>query len=152
MKTTVFAIMISFCVKYNAQTISPSTISSYGGSVSSSSITIDYSFGETINTSVSNSTNTISQGFLQPELAITTGIIAIKENQEVTVYPNPSIDFIKIESTDAVNWVLIDSQSKIIKSGSEQEINTSHFSAGVYFLSISSSKNQYIKTIKIIKN
>lgn len=57
-------------LKQFAQTVSPSVINSAGGggTVGSSGVEVYYNIGEPIITTISNSNNAITQGFLQPDI------------------------------------------------------------------------------------
>ncbi len=144
-----FSISVLFS---KAQTITQGTITSFGSYVGTSSPIIDYSCGETINTTISNGTNTITQGFLQPELYSFIGILTISKNNTVNVFPNPSSADFKIDIAEDVEWTLTDAQSKIIKSGTDKVIPSAELNAGIYILNIKATNNQFNKTIKLIKN
>lgn len=62
--------LLFFTVCVNAQTISPQVINSAGGggAVGSSGVEVYYNIGEPIITTISNSNNAITQGFLQPDI------------------------------------------------------------------------------------
>jgi hypothetical protein len=135
-----------------AQIISAGTIASFAGSVSNSNITLDYSVGENIISTLSNATNCVTQGFLQPHLIISTGIVEVNENNDVSVYPNPTSDFVLIKSKQQVTWIVYDTMGKIVLMGDNIRIETAQFAIGVYYLEISNKKSDNKKTIKLIKN
>ena len=147
-------IILGLCAlnSINAQTISAGTIASFVGSVNNSTITIDYSVGENAISTVSNTSNCVTQGFLQPQLIISTGIVEVNKNNEVSVYPNPTTDFVFIKSTEQVTWIVYDVTGKIVLLGDYNKIETSQFALGVYYLEISNKKSGNKKTIKLIKN
>ena len=147
-------IILGLCAlnSINAQTISAGTIASFVGSVNNSTITIDYSVGENAISTVSNTSNCVTQGFLQPQLIISTGIIEVDENNEVSVFPNPTTDFVLIKSTEQVTWIIYDAMGKVILLGDYNRIETNQFALGVYYLEISNKKSGNKKTIKLIKN
>lgn len=136
----------------NSQTISAGTIASFAGSVNNSTITIDYSVGENAISTVSNTSNAVTQGFLQPQLIISTGIVEVNEHNEVSVFPNPTSDFVFIKSAEQVTWVIYDATGKVILIGDSSKIETTQFALGVYYLEISNKKSDNKKTIKLIKN
>ncbi len=61
----------------SAQIITAGTISSIAGSVNNSTISINYSVGEVAIKTISNFSVSLIQGFLQPKLVITTGLVEI---------------------------------------------------------------------------
>lgn len=152
MRLYLILLFVSAMVYCNAQTITQGTITSFGSYVGTSSPIIDYSCGETINTTISNGTNTITQGFLQPELYSFIGVLTISKNNTVNVFPNPSSADFKIDIAEDVEWTLTDAQSKIIKSGNDKVITSADLNAGVYILNIKATNKQFNKTIKLIKN
>lgn len=147
-------IILGLCAlnSIKAQTISAGTIASFVGSVNNSTITIDYSVGENAISTVSNPTNCVTQGFLQPQLIISTGIVEVNKNNEVSVYPNPTTDFVFIKSAEQVTWVVYDAMGKVILIGDYSKIETTQFALGVYYLEISNKKSDHKQTIKLIKN
>lgn len=143
---------ISSLNSINAQTISAGTIASFAGSVNNPTITIDYSVGENAISTISNASNCVTQGFLQPQLIISTGIVEVNEHNEVSVFPNPTSDFVLIKSAEQVTWVIYDATGKVILIGDSSKIETTQFALGVYYLEISNEKSDNKQTIKLIKN
>lgn len=70
MAKIVLILIIICCFKIQSQTISPSVINSAGGGgvVGTSSVEVYYNIGEPIVSTVSNGSNVITQGFLQPDV------------------------------------------------------------------------------------
>ncbi len=66
---SIILLFISVCAK--AQTITPHVINSAGGggAIGTSSLEVYYNIGETIITTQINGSNTVTQGFLQPDIA-----------------------------------------------------------------------------------
>lgn len=80
-------------------------------------------------------------------------------NNSVTVFPNPFIDFVKIESTDAtvkINAVTIcDITGKVIKQVKYSNVNnaileTSYMAKGIYVLNVYTNRGIIVK--KVVKN
>ena len=134
-----------------AQVISAGTIASFAGSVSNSTITIDYSVGENAISTISGPSNSITQGFLQPQLVIATGIIEVNQNNEISIFPNPTSDFVNIKSSEPITWTIYDEAGRVILSGDGYNIDTKQFAQGIYYLNLTTSKND-TKLIKLIKN
>ena len=147
-------IILGICTlnSIKAQTITAGTIASFAGSVNNSTITINYSVGENAIKTISNASNCVTQGFLQPQLIISTGIIEVNGNNEISVYPNPTTDFVLIKSTEQVTWLVYDAIGKVVLVGDYSKIETAQFATGVYYIEISTKKTDNKKTIKLIKN
>lgn len=68
------------------------------------------------------------------------------------LYPNPSIDVIKITNSVVENYSILSSNGAIVCSGKviNNEISVSHLDAGIYFLNLTVKGES--QTIRIIKN
>lgn len=64
-------------------------------------------------------------------------------NVEVKIYPNPSSDFIHVESNESVSATLIDLNGKrlLTKSGSQLEMNIQSLKSGVYILQLTNGSS-----------
>ena len=80
-----------------------------------------------------------------------TGISDLQSKVEIKLYPNPSADFVIIDSSVGIaSWTLFDLNGKLLKqSVSELQIRVSDLPAGVYFLKIDTGNG--VVTKKIIK-
>lgn len=71
---------------------------------------------------------------------------------EYSVYPNPTSDFLNIETLDSVkNIYLLNTLGQNVYEGNSKQINISNLSKGMYLLKIE-FENNIIVTEKIIKN
>jgi hypothetical protein len=77
----------------NAQEI----VTTSGGSMSNNAVQINWTIGEIITETISNSNNTLTSGFNQPVLEIISSIKTIHENIKLSIYPNPSKQYINIK-------------------------------------------------------
>lgn len=142
----------------NAQSISNQVISSYGLSASNAAAQTDVTIGETVTATVSDGNNTLTQGFHQTNLIVTT----ISENENTNnyqfypnpvanqlnfVYSNPTQEIIDLQLFDIVGKLL---WSKQIGSTNEQ-IDFTDKPKGTYFIKLTTEKKEEIKTVKIIK-
>lgn len=151
-KTLLFFLSLIASSSITAQIITAGTISSFAGSVNNSTISINYSVGEVAIKTISNSSVSLTQGFLQPKLVITTGIVEVSDNDDVLVYPNPSVDYVFIKSNDLVTWEIFDSSGKSILIGDTTKIETNQLANGIYYMELLSKNKGNKKTIKLIKN
>ena len=71
---------------------------------------------------------------------------------DLQLYPNPSIDVIKITNSVVENYSILSSNGVIVSSGKviNNEISVSHLDAGIYFLNLTVKGES--QTIRIIKN
>lgn len=151
-KTLLFFLSLIASSSITAQIITAGTISSFAGSVNNSTISINYSVGEVAIKTISNSSVSLTQGFLQPKLVITTGIVEVSDNDDVLVYPNPNVDYVFIKSNDLVTWEIFDSSGKSILIGDTTKIETNQLANGIYYMELLSKNKGNKKTIKLIKN
>tara|TARA_B100000809_G_scaffold266880_1_gene332475 strand:- start:231 stop:1511 length:1281 start_codon:yes stop_codon:yes gene_type:complete len=73
------------------------------------------------------------------------------EELQVSVYPNPFIDYIYVNSTSDIKYVLYDLFGREIKTGTlnSEIINTHQLSSGIYFLKVfSEQKSKIVKLYK----
>ena len=88
--------------------------------------------------------------------SFTIGTLSVDDNtlNAISVYPNPTKNYVNISSNQAITKVrLADIQGKIIKTINAEEIkkvSLENLSIGMYFLTLESEANKQ-KTIKIIK-
>ena len=123
------------------QVTSPSVISNSGDSYSNGSIIMDYTLGEIVIETYTNSTTILTQGFHQGILKVNTSV----ENIDIKtkVYPNPTTNFIIIELEKNVNADILvyDINGKIVikdKLNDEQQkqLDFSFLNQGNYLLHI----------------
>jgi hypothetical protein len=88
--------------------------------------------------------------YLQASNAIL-GLEAVNK-VEYSVYPNPSSNFLNIETIDSIkNIYLLNTLGQNVYEGNSKQINISNLSKGLYLLRIE-FENKIIVTDKIIKN
>lgn len=135
-------------------------ISASGGNATGSG-SASYTIGQIVYTTITNSGSSVSQGVQQPyEISVVTGIEEARDiNLIISVYPNPTTDFLvlKIINYDSENlsfW-LYSINGILIKTDRvntiETQISFGNKVSGTYFLKVT-DKNKEIKTFKIIKN
>ena len=140
-----------------AQTLTPTVISSSGTSFVNGSTVLDYTLGEPATSTLTNGTNTLSQGFHQNDLLITA--VDNKETDKgITVFPNPTADIVQVQFAKASEKNLMElfsSEGKLIFSQSENatsssQIDMTKYASGTYLLKVTASENNN-KTYQIVK-
>lgn len=131
-----------------------------GGDASGNAGSSSYSVGQLIYSQINGSNGSVSQGVQQPyEILIVTGVeIANSISLDLSVFPNPTTDFLtlKLNNFDLsnLNYCLFDNNGKLIE---DKPINTesttidlSGFHSAIYYLKVIQN-NLEIKVFKIIK-
>ena len=130
-----------------------------GNYVETANGSLSWTIGEPIVETVSDGTNTLTQGFQQSKLTIT----AIDEKEiagfEINVFPNPASDYLSVEViTDKqkdLEISLFDLNGKIIlqkqMTGNKQTVNMQNYSPATYILKVTEN-NENLKTYQIIKH
>ncbi len=142
----------------NAQTASPQLVSSAGDSFNNTSYRLDWSIGECVTETHSAGTYIITQGFHQNTYIIT-AVEDFKSEIEMSVYPNPTSDFItlnfsEIQNAGKVSYSITDLSGKVLQTADMksdfEQIDFSTYANGTYLISISEN-NKQIKSFQIIK-
>lgn len=112
---------------------------------------LSWTIGETVVETVSDGTNTLTQGFQQGNLSVTTLIKKTELSSNLKVYPNPVENILHVETDKTgMDYQLLNINGQAVSNGKlenmTQEINFSDLPAGTYFLKINNEK-----THKIIK-
>jgi hypothetical protein len=161
-----FWIIIS--VSARAQTLSPAIMNSTGGTAIINGIIYDYSFGEMTMISTFNNTKLIvTQGLLQTRTD--TAAVGIATNQlaapTITVYPNPTQQFINFESEcnaggklqyeliDVAGKLMVSRQLSVSAGKNKESIDLTQLPAGMYLLKItvSQGKETFFQNSKVQK-
>jgi hypothetical protein len=136
------------------------SLTATGGEATGTGGTASYSVGQVVYTTNTGTNGSVAQGVQQPyEISTTVGINETSINLEMSVYPNPTKNYltlkVKNEQVESLNFQLIDLQGKVIENkkvtASNTTITMEALPKAVYFLNVVSN-NQLVKTFKIIKN
>lgn len=150
-KIALFAFIILFTINLFSQDV----ISSQGDSYTDSSASIDFTIGEVVTSTVSNSERSLTQGFHQTNWSF----VSIENHvpsYEAIVFPNPTEDFLNIKaiSFKNVNYSLFDEMGKLVFNGTlyseKTSLDVSKLHTGLYSLVLNSPENK-LKTFNIIK-
>ncbi|HRG59652.1 MAG TPA: T9SS type A sorting domain-containing protein [Bacteroidia bacterium] len=141
-----------------AQTVMPQVVSSSGGSGQNAQVSLDWTIGETVTSTVSDGQSTLTQGFQQPTLQIATTQNEKNDLALMLVYPNPTADFVtlKINQSDhrLFNYKVHDVAGKLVIEGkastNSPNISFQGLASGQYTLSLIDNelKSQSISIIK----
>jgi hypothetical protein len=129
-----------------------------GGEATGTGGTASYSVGQVVYTTATGTNGSVAQGVQQPyEISTTVGIKETAITLELSVYPNPTTDYLtlKVEDNTELNYQLYDLQGKVIENkkvtANSTTIKMEALPKSIYFLNI--TKNiRIVKTFKIIKN
>ncbi|MFT4695060.1 MAG: hypothetical protein ACI8RY_000214 [Urechidicola sp.] len=129
-----------------------------GGDATGAGGSSSYTVGQAVYTTNTGTNSSVAQGVQQPfEISITTGINIESINLDLSVYPNPTTDFLtlKTENSENISYQLFNLEGKLIE---DKKVNTNNTSIKmvelpktIYFLKVAKN-NQIVKTFKIIKN
>ncbi|MFT6922960.1 MAG: hypothetical protein ACJA1C_001968 [Crocinitomicaceae bacterium] len=129
-----------------------------GGEATGAGGTASYSVGQVVYTTVIGTNGSIAQGVQQPyEISTTVGVNEMSINLELSVYPNPTTNYLtlKVEDNSDLNFQLIGLQGTVIENNkvnsNSTTINVENLPTATYFLKVTKN-NQIVKTFKIIKN
>lgn len=134
------------------------TITTTGGAATGTGGTASYTIGQiayAINTGTNGS---LAQGVQQAyEISVTTGINDANINLALSVYPNPTANYLtlKVEDNTNLSYLLLDMQGNVIENKNVVDNSTivkmEGLPAATYFLNIVKN-NIPVKIFKIIKN
>jgi len=130
-----------------------------GGIASNTSGTVNYSVGQIVYTTNSESIGSVSQGIQQPYEIFSLGTDDFPNiSLKMLVYPNPTISLVNLEiqglTYNTLEYQLFDIMGKEISnqkiSQSETQIPLENLPTATYLLNVS-DQTKIIKTFKIIK-
>jgi hypothetical protein len=154
--------MILCAISVGAQQIKQEVIASAGGYSTSSdkSVSISWTLGETVIPTLTSGDRSLilTHGFQQKLI-----ISSVEENFEdpvnVTVFPNPAGESIKIQFKSAIDKEilisLLDAQGKLVRTDQIEatvlvkQINLQDLPAGVYYLRL--TKGKLVNVYKVVK-
>ena len=150
------AFLLSFSM--NAQT-SHQVLSATGGDASGSGGTVAYSVGQIVYTTSTGTTGSLAQGVEQAYEIYSVGIKETALNISLSVFPNPTSDFLTLKVQDynneALSYNLLDEQGKSVLNeqitNQDTQVAMSTLARGIYFINVLQA-NKKIQTFKIIKN
>lgn len=144
-----------FAIAIQAQEV-VSTAGSYGETTSGS---LSWTVGEPVIETITDGTNTLTQGFQQSKLTVTAINDLKVPGIELSVYPNPTNSFLSIEvKTDKQRDFLLslfDLNGRLIlqkkMEGNKQTIKMQNYKPATYILKVTEG-NKEIRTYQIVKH
>ncbi|MFW5761044.1 MAG: T9SS type A sorting domain-containing protein [Cyclobacteriaceae bacterium] len=135
-----------------AQDLDQNVKGTAGNYSESGTASLNWTIGETVVETVSDGTNTLTQGFHQGNLSVTTLIEKTELISNLKVYPNPVENILHVETDKiGVDYQLLNINGQAVSNGKlenkNNEVKFSDLPAGTYFLKINNQK-----THKIIKH
>jgi hypothetical protein len=138
---------------------SQQVLSSAGTTFSGNSVELSWTLGETIIETYNGTSATLTQGFIQGKLSITS---IESENSfliSANVFPNPAYDKLKIEFNEFKEekyfFELTDLKGSIVYNGiitsNPQIIDMNYVKRGVFMLKVGDPLKEQWQTFKIIK-
>ena len=155
---TLLILSLLFSFSLNAQT-SHQVLSATGGDASGSGGTVAYSVGQIAYTTSTGTTGSVAQGVEQAYEIYSVGIKETTLNISLSVFPNPTSDFLTLKVQDynneALSYNLLDEQGKLVLNEQiitqDTQVAMSTLARGAYFINVLQA-NKKIQTFKIIKN
>ena len=141
-------------------------VSSAGSYVETTSGSLSWTVGEPVIETITDGTNTLTQGFQQSKLTVTAINDLKVSGIELFVYPNPTNSFLSIEvKTDKQRYLLLslfDLNGRLIlqkkMTENKQTIKMQNYKPGTYLLKVTEGKDSNSKdamhcvsTFRIIK-
>jgi len=129
-----------------------------GGDATGPGGTASYSVGQVVYTTATGTNGSVAQGVQQAyEISTTVGINETTIHLEMSVYPNPTTNYLTLKTEDNANlsYQLYDLQGKVIENKKVNANSTIITMEGLpkatYFLTVTDNKST-VKTFKVIKN
>ena len=158
MKKLKFYFIVFFIVCLFSKTKAQEVIATSGNHYENNEIQISWTLGEPVIETLSNENSTLTQGFHQSKLIVTAINEVSVPGVNITAYPNPTSDILKVEVKNVSGQDLIytlyspDGRMLVQKQMESDisEIPMYNYVSATYFLKVSSS-NTVLKTFKIVK-
>ena len=141
-----------------AQSLSPEVISTAGGKMQTSTISLDWTLGETAVSRWNTPGGFTTEGFHQPILEVS--LLPEYNSPKVSIAPNPVQSTLNVLVKD-VNQKplfaqLVDVQGRVLVQQTNltpgnTEINLSNLPSGTYFLKVSQQNGKPVEAFKVIK-
>ena len=149
--STLLLLAISFSTQY---CICQQGVNSSGNTIRDNSFFLEYSVWEISINTISNSSNTITQGRWQPTLKIHNPTCQII-NEAIIRFENPTSDIVRIVGN--YDWItqyhVYAADGRLVKNASfyNNYIDLSNLASGIYFIRLFPGCDGNFKVLKVIK-
>ncbi len=146
MKTYIFIAAIFLGVQLQAQSIERQVIGAGGLTLSNDLVTLDFTVGETVVTTITNGNSILMQGFHQIPFA---EVITVIEPDTFTfsLYPNPTSGVIFIQGKDIKEVEIYSITGQKVFQTNDHRFDISQLSSGIYIARIRTGNKLVIKRI-----
>lgn len=139
--------------------MSQQVVSSTGAHAVGTTAQLSWTLGETMIETLTSSNAILTQGFHQSRLTVTAVDPLEFPALKISVYPNPVMDKLLIETggnvKDKFLYSLTDTDGRLLKKGeiaaSLQPVEMGSLSPGIYFIKIGMQKKNAWQVFKIVK-
>ncbi|MCG6190376.1 T9SS type A sorting domain-containing protein [Maribellus maritimus] len=153
-----YLLIVAFCLFKISTPFAQEVVASAGATQQAGGVEFSWTLGESVTETFASGSDILTQGFHQSKLVVT----AIDEPKirvsELSVYPNPTSDFVMIHFDSELQdkqYSLFDMTGKIIRlnyiSKTDTRIDVSNLASGTYLLRISAKKTNNIQSFKIVR-
>jgi hypothetical protein len=154
-RVTIFLIALLIIPVLYAQQV----ISSAGTSGTIPGYQLSWTVGEPVISTFTGTNATLTQGFHQTKLIVTSLDVVMVSDLKFSVYPNPTEDIIFLKTAGNTNttplYSMYNAGGKMIMSGKTGKdiisIDMQKNVSGIYFLKIISEKGELLQSFKILK-
>ena len=157
MKKTLLGLALITSSMSIAQTVTPDVIATAGAHFAIPSVQISWTLGEPVTQTLSNGTAQLTQGFQQSNISVV-GVSDYDFTYSVEVYPNPTIDVVRVELSEIVtngSLSIIDPTGKtvLVKAITESEflLDFAPYAQGTYFLNLMNEGGTLLHTVRLQK-
>ena len=120
---------------------------------------VAYSVGQIVYTTSTGTSGSVAQGVEQAYEIYTVGVQETALNISLSIFPNPTSDYLTLKVEDynneALSYSLLDEQGKLVLNeqitNQDTQVAMSTLARGAYFINVL-QENKKIQTFKIIKN
>jgi hypothetical protein len=140
----------------HGQTLSPEVVASAGTKLSGSSISTEFTIGEVLTSTLTANNNVLTQGFHQPNIVIV-GIDPWVDTYSFSVYPNPSDQYVTIETNDdhALQARIYNDLGQLVLESSDfthtLTLNMEAIANGPYLLQVTRVNGEPVKNFTLVK-
>ena len=152
MKTKTFILTLAFLsLSFGLKAQDLEVISASGDYEESTGGSLSYTVGEVVIETVETTSNDLTQGFQQENIFVLS-VITYNNEFDVSVFPNPTTDFVNVQSSTKSVVNIYDVSGKLVHTQNVNEIDKiemGNYERGMYQLVFIKDQEQ-LKTIKVL--